>query len=134
MELADTSAWTNRQKDRGVFADFEARVVAREIATTQPVTMEMLWNARSADFSARRVELGFLPQVPVVSRTWERALDVWYALVRRGRHRQIPHFDLLIAAAAELADLPVLHYDRHFELIAEVTGQPTRLIAPLGSL
>ena len=42
--------------------------------------------------------------------------------------------DLLIAAAAELAELPVLHYDRDFELIAEVTGQPVRALAPLGSL
>jgi hypothetical protein len=30
--------------------------------------------------------------------------------------------------------LPVLRYDRDFELIAEVTGQPVRAIAPLGSL
>jgi len=28
----------------------------------------------------------------------------------------------------------VLHYDRHFELIEEVTGQPMRALAPLGSL
>ncbi|MBA3429254.1 MAG: VapC toxin family PIN domain ribonuclease, partial [Actinobacteria bacterium] len=42
--------------------------------------------------------------------------------------------DLLIAAAAELAELPVLHYDRDFELIADVTRQPVRAIAPLGSL
>jgi predicted nucleic acid-binding protein len=42
--------------------------------------------------------------------------------------------DLLIAAAAELAALPVLHYDRDFEAIADVTGQPVRAIAPLGSL
>ena len=42
--------------------------------------------------------------------------------------------DLLIAAAAELAEVPVCHYDRDFELIADVTGQPVRAIAPLGSL
>jgi predicted nucleic acid-binding protein len=42
--------------------------------------------------------------------------------------------DLLIAAAAEFAGMPVSHYDRDFELIAEVTGQPVRAIAPLGSL
>jgi hypothetical protein len=46
----------------------------------------------------------------------------------------VPPQDLLIAAAAESAGVPVLHYDRHFELIAEVTGQPVRAIAPLGSL
>jgi predicted nucleic acid-binding protein len=35
----------------------------------------------------------------------------------------------LIAATAELAQLTVLHLDKDFELIAEVTGQPVeRLI------
>ncbi len=32
--------------------------------------------------------------------------------------------DLLIAATAELAQLTILHADRDFELIAEITGQP----------
>jgi predicted nucleic acid-binding protein len=49
-------------------------------------------------------------------------------------HRQVRLPDLLIAAAAEAAEVPVLHYDRHFEVIAEVTGQPVRALAPLGSL
>ena len=58
------------------------------------------------------------------------------ALAERGplHHRQVPVNDLLDAAAAERAGVPVLHYDRHFELIASITGQPVRAIAPLGSL
>jgi predicted nucleic acid-binding protein len=40
----------------------------------------------------------------------------------------------LIAAAAESAGLPLVHYDRDFEAIAAITGQPTRWIAPPGSL
>jgi hypothetical protein len=40
----------------------------------------------------------------------------------------------MIAAAAELAEMPLLHYDGHFELVAEVTGQPVEELAPLGSL
>jgi predicted nucleic acid-binding protein len=32
--------------------------------------------------------------------------------------------DLLIAATAELAQLAVLHIDKDFELIADVTRQP----------
>jgi predicted nucleic acid-binding protein len=50
------------------------------------------------------------------------------------RHRRIPLVDLLVAAAAESAEVPVLHYDRHFERIAEITGEPLRAVAPLGSL
>jgi predicted nucleic acid-binding protein len=37
--------------------------------------------------------------------------------------------DLLIAAAAELSDLVVLHLDKDFELIANVTGQPVERLA-----
>ncbi len=48
--------------------------------------------------------------------------------------KAVPFADLLIAAAAEAAEVPGLHYDRHFELIAEVTGQAVRPIAPLSSL
>ena len=41
----------------------------------------------------------------------------------RSRHRSsIP--DLLVAAAAEMALLTVLHVDKDLDLIAEVTGQP----------
>ena len=49
-------------------------------------------------------------------------------------HRRVSHPDLLIAAAAESADMTVLHYDADFETIAAVTGQPTHWVAPLGSL
>jgi predicted nucleic acid-binding protein len=41
----------------------------------------------------------------------------------RGRHRAPSIPDLLIAAVAERGQLTVLHVDKHFELIAEVTGQ-----------
>jgi predicted nuclease of predicted toxin-antitoxin system len=40
--------------------------------------------------------------------------------------------DLVIAAAAAEHDATVLHYDRDFDLIAAVTGQPTRWIVPPG--
>ena len=40
--------------------------------------------------------------------------------------------DLLVAASAEAAGLPVLHYDADFDLIAEVTGQPMQWVVPRG--
>jgi predicted nucleic acid-binding protein len=52
-----------------------------------------------------------------------------------GAHqRSVGHGDLLIAAAAESAGVELLHYDEDFERIAAITGQPTRWIAPRGSL
>jgi len=39
-----------------------------------------------------------------------------------------------VAAVAEAHDAILLHYDRHFDLIARVTGQPAEWLARRGSL
>ena len=59
----------------------------------------------------------------------ERAVDVQLALAERGQHRAASIPDLLIAATAEVAQLKVLHVDKDFELIADVTGQPVERLA-----
>jgi predicted nucleic acid-binding protein len=54
----------------------------------------------------------------------DRSLEVQRLLAERGQHRAPSIPDLLIAATAELAELTVLHLDKDFELIADLTGQP----------
>lgn len=101
------------------------------------VRLELLWTSRDhPDFVEIRDDLSSLREVPMGDRVWRRATDVFEQLAEAGplHHRRFALPDLLIAAAGELAELPVLHYDRDFELIAAVTGQPIRSIAPLGSL
>jgi predicted nucleic acid-binding protein len=137
MELADTSAWTNRLKEPAVARDFGERVQAGEIATCDMVKLEILWSARDArEFNEVREDFDALPQVPIDPRVWQTALDNFQRLADRGpyHHREVGLPDLLIAAAAEVANLPVCHYDADFETIAAVTGQPVRAIAPFGSL
>jgi hypothetical protein len=137
VELADTSAWGVRRRDPTVLAAFTRAVAQGLIATCDMVKLELLREARSADeIAVRRDELDALRNAPIGGRVWQRALDVLERLAARGplHHREVPLPDLLIAAAAERAEIPVLHYDRHFELIASVTGQPVRALAPLGSL
>lgn len=58
-----------------------------------------------------------------------RAVEVQLALVERVQHRVPSIPDLLIAASAERSDLSVLHFDKDFELIAEITNQPTERLA-----
>jgi hypothetical protein len=137
IELADTSAWISRHLDAVVDETFARQLESGEIATCPPVRMELLLGTRDAEeFDDRRDALDGLRQISVGKREWRRAEHVFSELARQGplHHRKVPTADLLIAAAAELAEVPVLHYDRHFELIAEITGQPVRAIAPLGSL
>jgi predicted nucleic acid-binding protein len=137
MELADTSAWTKRHLDPDVDTAFATALLARQIAVCGPVRCELLVTEQDAGrLAARRADLDRLPQLDVGALEWRRAEEVLAALAERGplHHRQVPVNDLLTAAAAEHAGVPVLHYDRHFELIASITGQPVRAIAPLGSL
>jgi hypothetical protein len=54
----------------------------------------------------------------------DRAVAVQRVLAGRGMHRAPSVPDLIIAAIAEQARLTLLHLDKDFELIAEVTGQP----------
>jgi predicted nucleic acid-binding protein len=54
----------------------------------------------------------------------DRAMEVQALFADQGQHRAPSIPDLLIAAAAELAQLVVVHLDKDFELIADVTGQP----------
>ena len=54
----------------------------------------------------------------------DRAVEVLTLLGDRGQHRAPSIPNLIIAATAELAGLTILHVDKDFELIAQVTGQP----------
>ena len=136
-ELADTSAWFASRRGAGVRRAFDELVSKGEIATCDAVTLELIHTARNGpELSARRTELGLLPQCPIGPREWRRALAVYETLAHQGgmHHRRVKHLDLLIAAAAESARLTLVHYDGDFDAIAAVTGQPTRWITPRGSL
>ena len=54
----------------------------------------------------------------------DRAVDVQRLLAEHGHHRGPSIPDLLIAAAAEVSRRTVLHLDKDFDLIAELTAQP----------
>ncbi|WP_232062520.1 MULTISPECIES: PIN domain nuclease [Mycobacteriaceae] len=73
------------------------------------------------------------PQATIDQDVMDRAFEVQGALAVDGLHRTVKLGDLLIAAAAERAGLVVLHYDRDFDRIATITGQPTEWVAPPGT-
>lgn len=138
MELSDTSAWhwSERAPD-DVRRDFASARVEGRIAVSGMVTLELLRSTRNVtEFRAVRRELQEYPYCTVGEDEWARALDVYEALAAKGgtHQRSVKHPDLLIAAAAESAAVPVVHYDEDFDRIAAVTGQPTRWLAPRGSL
>ena len=79
----------------------------------------------------RELPLASMPVEYLTPAIEDRAVDIQMLLADRGHHRAPSVPDILIAATAELADLVVLHDDKGYELIAEITGQPVeRLHAP----
>ncbi len=106
------------------------------LATCAVIDLEVLYSARtSADYETtwdhRRANYVDLPITPEIC---ARAVEVQSRLAVRGQHRGCGVPDLLIAACAELHGVPVLHYDREFDLIAEITGQPVCWVVPQGSV
>jgi predicted nucleic acid-binding protein len=139
VELADTTAWawSRRESRGGLREDFDTRLVDGEIAICDMVRMELLYSARNEDeFDELSEELRALPECPIGRAEWKRALWVYGELAKQGgaHQRSVKHPDLLIAAAAEAAEITVLHYDEDYERIAEITGQPHRWLAAKGSL
>jgi predicted nucleic acid-binding protein len=65
---------------------------------------------------------------------WNRAREVQLLLAPDGNHRRIPPADLLLAATAEAAGVPLVHYDRDYERLATVTDLQHRWMVADGSL
>lgn len=68
--------------------------------------------------------LSLMPVEYLTPAVEDRAVAVQALLGSRGHHRGPSIPDLLIAAAAEIAGLTVLHVDKDFDTIADLTGQP----------
>lgn len=139
MELADTSAWhVARRRGLGPVAErFAAELVESRIATCDMVRLELLYSARSGrEMTDVASELAVVPDCPIGTSEWKRALDVYQRLADVGgcHHRAVGHADLLIAAAAESVGATLLHYHEDFDRIAAITSQPTRWIVPRASV
>jgi predicted nucleic acid-binding protein len=130
--LADTSAWhrSGRIADR-----WSELIEADAIALCTPVRLELLYSARNAaDHLALDEHLHRFRHLAIDPRVEEAAVRGQAALAAGSHHRGPKPVDLLIAAVAEAHDVTLLHYDRHFDLIASATGQKTEWVAPRGTL
>ena len=110
--------------DGHVWADRVARGLVRISTLTR---LEVGYSARNGDelrAGLRRPPLASMPVEYLTPAIEDRAVEVQQLLADRGHHRAPAVPDLLIAATAELAGLAVLHLDKDFDLIADVTGQP----------
>lgn len=132
--LADTSALA-RLTDPDVLTVLGPMLAAGRVATCAVVDLEVLRATRSdEEHTVTWFDRQMYPRVACSDQAMERAVQVQGLLANGARHRGVPVTDLVIAAAAELAGLTVLHYDRDFDLIGEVTGQPMEWVVPRGTV
>lgn len=129
--LIDKSAYARlgRSRDDQTWA---VRIDRGLVRITTLTLLELGYSARTA--ADWRAELDFLPlaAMPVQYLTpaiEDRAVEVQLLLADRGQHRAPSIPDLMVAATAELAGLIVLHFDKDFDLITEVTGQQVERLA-----
>jgi len=131
--LADTSVLARLAKP-------EACSVVRRLMATASLArctisdLEIGASARNADeWDALFRAVRTFATVDIDPTDVTRAGGIQRALAAVGlRGRKLP--DLLIAAAAERRGLTLLHYDRDFELIADITGQSHEWVVPRGSI
>lgn len=108
-------------------AEWAARIERGLVRITTVTRLEAGYSARSApDLRAafRQPPLSSMPVEYLTPAIEDRAVEILTLLADRRQHRAPSLPDLIIAAAAELAGLTVLHLDKDFDLIAEITGQP----------
>ncbi|CAN5373653.1 PIN domain nuclease [soil metagenome] len=110
------------------------RIDAGVIGVSVVTELESGFSARStADHDAVLALIARLVPVMLPVRAEQAARQIQRLLVERGQHRAAGVPDLLVAATAQAAGLTVLHYDRDFDLVAALTGQPTEWVVPAGT-
>jgi predicted nucleic acid-binding protein len=122
MILIDTSAWIEFLRDTGSrVCDHVDRLLDGEIAVCEPVRMEVLAGART-DEHLRDLR-GLLARASIIA-TEPTDYEDAAALYRtcRGDGATVRKLiDCLIAAVAIKADIPVLHADADFDVLAHHT-------------
>ena len=127
MILVDTSVWIAVFRKNAALR-IEDAVEFDEIATCLPVIQEVLQGFREE--RAYRMARDAMTALPIVESPMEESLFIEAAELYRAARRQgltiRSAVDCLIAACAMRHDLPVLHMDRDYELLARVSTLTAR--------
>jgi len=115
-------------------AEWARRIERGQVRISTVTRLEVGYSARSGPDLRAGLQQPPLSSMPVEYLTpaiEDRAVEILTLLADRGHHRAPSVPDLIIAATAELAGLTVLHLDKDFDVIAEITSQPVeRLNGP----
>jgi predicted nucleic acid-binding protein len=137
--LLDNSAWSRLLSGTVPHVRLNAVIDmldSEEIATCLPFLLEAGYSAQSITDHEQSIDrLRTLPAVSIDAEVEATARKAQRELARVAHHRLSP-IDLMIAACAHEAGAGVLHYDRDYDVIAELTSLDFESVwvAPAGSL
>ncbi len=129
MVLVDTSVWVEVFRRPALF-DLESVIDFDEVVTCLPVVQEVLQGFDDENaFQAARVAMRALPIVesPLGANVFDEAVSL-YRLARRRGLTIRSSTDCLIATCALKNGLALLHADRDYDAIAQVSGLDIRTI------
>ena len=135
--LVDTAVWTWARDRRfpGLAEWFNSQVRSGHVLVCDLVVLELVRLAPNKDRAQElATRLAAFEALPMPQSLWSRAREVQLLMAASGDHRRVPPPDLLIAATAELANVPLIHYDRDYKRIAAVTAQEHVWFVPDGAL
>jgi predicted nucleic acid-binding protein len=115
---------------------WSASLRSRQFRLSPAVRSEILFGAPDGEaFDESAAVLDLLPPAPWSTSIIRAAEAGMRALAHRspGSHR-IPLTDYYVAAAAQDLGCAVLHYDHHYDRLADVMGFESVWLAPPGSL
>jgi predicted nucleic acid-binding protein len=136
MLVVDSSAFARRSAP-SIRAAWAEAFRSGRLLVCPPVELELLYSARNgADMERIAAGLTGLRRLPLTDSAARAATAAMVELARRGPpgwHRVRP-IDCLVAACAQEAGGGVLHYDHHYDRLAEVMDFESRWILPAGSV
>jgi predicted nucleic acid-binding protein len=133
--LVDTSAWARAgqpsARDRWL-----AALLADRLRLSPVVRAEILLSARGgSQFDQLSERLDMLRVAPLSAAVVRAAETAMRALAHRSSGAQrMPIVDYLVAAAAQEHAAAVIHYDRDYDLLAEVLEFESVWLAPAGTI
>jgi predicted nucleic acid-binding protein len=132
--LADKSAWARVRH----YADAWLEALnADRIVSCAVAHLELLYSARTrADVEQLDADLAHLRDVPITRGTLAAAKRAMLELAARGSdgHHRVPPQDAIIAACAAEHGCAVLHYDAHYDRLADVLAFESIWSAPRGTI
>jgi predicted nucleic acid-binding protein len=127
--------WARDRRFPQLASWFNAQVAAGYVLVCDIVILELIRlspnEARAKQVAGR---LDAFKSVPMPTTLGQRARELQLLLAASGDHRRVPPVDLLIGSAAEVAGVPLVHYDRDYERLANVCSLEHHWLLPDGAL